>query len=65
MGMFCFNEMYIIPIPASQSHYELYEPESFELSADPELFLDVEGNSAGGFSFLLFSSRLALYRITE
>lgn len=52
MGMFCFNEMYIIPIPASQS---LYEPQSFELSADPELFLDVGGNLADGFSFLLVS----------
>lgn len=44
MGIFCFNGMYIIPIPASQSLYEHYKPQSFELSADPEPFLDVGGN---------------------
>lgn len=55
MGIFCFNEMFIIPIPASQPLYEHYNPQSFELSADHELFLNVGGNPADGFSFLLVS----------
>jgi len=53
--MFCFDEMYIIPVPASQILYEHYEPWLFELSTYPELFLDVGSHRPDDFSFLLVS----------
>lgn len=31
------------------SHFECYEPQSFELSVHPEVVVDVGGNHADGF----------------
>lgn len=56
MGMGFFNEMYITSIPVSRSLHEHYKAQSFELSADPGPFMDMGGDPADGFGFLLVSS---------